>query len=294
MELTPLRYFIAIADAGHMTRAAEGLGVSQPALSAMLKKLEREVGAPLLDRTGRGVELTAAGATFLERARDAVRQADAAVSAVRELVGLEHGLVRIGGGATATGFILPRVVARVRDAAPGLTFAIRELGSAATASAVLEGSLDLGVVTLPISHPSRSDLLTVATIKDELRLIVPKDHPLAGRRTFRWRDVEHQPIVGFEAGSAVRAVIDEAAAAERVTLDIVIELRSVDSIRRLVALGLGVGFVSRFALDDDEGLSCREGRIARRLAIVRRRDKSPSAAATAFEHELLATLRSLA
>src|SRR5882672_4791553 len=100
MELTPLRYFRAIAATGHMTRAAQSLGVTQPALSAMLKKLEAEVGAELFHRSGRGVELTDAGQLFLTYCGEAVRAADGAVKAVRELVGLERGSIRIGGGAT--------------------------------------------------------------------------------------------------------------------------------------------------------------------------------------------------
>src|SRR5262245_52435876 len=84
VELTPLRYFTVIAATGHMTRAARILGVTQPALSAMLRKLENEVGADLLHRTGRGVELTEPGRAFLRHAEDAVRQADAGARAVRE------------------------------------------------------------------------------------------------------------------------------------------------------------------------------------------------------------------
>src|SRR6185369_13710000 len=118
-----------IAQHGHMTKAARAVGVSQPALSAMLKKLEGEVGAELLHRTGRGVELTEAGRVFLQHAEDALRRADAGVQAVRELVGLERGSIRVGGGATATTYLLPPVVSAVRRKHPGLRFYLREAGS---------------------------------------------------------------------------------------------------------------------------------------------------------------------
>src|SRR5216684_2841543 len=133
-----------------MTRAARELGVSQPALSAMLKKLEAEVGAELLHRTGRGVELTDAGRVFLQHAEDTLRRAEAAVESVRQLVGLERGSIRVGAGATATSYLLPPVVSAVRKKHPGLRFYVREAGSNAVAAAILSGELDLGIVTLPI------------------------------------------------------------------------------------------------------------------------------------------------
>jgi len=291
MELTPLRYFRAIAQAGHMTRAARTLGVTQPALSAMLKKLELEVGATLVHRTPHGVQLTEAGRIFLQHAEDAVRRADAGVQAVRQLIGLESGSIRVGGGATATAYLLPPVVSAVRRKHPGLRFYIREAGSNAVAAAVLSGELDLGIVTIPIGVASADELVRVSLVADELRLIVPARHTLAGKRSFRWQDLNGASMVGFEAGSAVREVIDRSAKDAGVSLDIVMELRSIESIKQMVAAGIGVGFVSRFALREDEGLTCRDSKLSRQMAIVRRRDRAQSAAAAAFETALLGHAR---
>jgi DNA-binding transcriptional LysR family regulator len=344
VELTPLRYFRAIAQAGHMTKAARALGVSQPALSAMLKKLEAEVGAALLDRTGRGVELTEAGRIFLTHAEDAIRRADAGVQAVRQLAGLEAGSIRIGGGATAVTYLLPPVVSEVRRAHPGLRFYVRETGSAGVASAVLSGELDLGIVTLPVPPGIAGELITTSLVEDELRLIVPKTGPIKSgtprppsraRRTpreelgnaqrsgktppasgalghhtslhtsssavsasplasyayqsafFRWKDLSGVPVVAFEAGTAVRQLVDEAANLAGITLDVVMELRSIESIKSMVAADIGVGFVSRFALKPEDGfgdgLASKESRLNRTLAIVRRSDRTPSAAVREFE-----------
>src|SRR5690606_7620638 len=162
-----------------MTRAARALGVSQPALSAVVRKLEAEVGAALLHRTGRGVELTEAGRVFLQHAEDTLRRADAAVEAVRQLVGLERGAIRAGGGATATAYLLPPVVSAVRRTHPGLRFYVREAGSTAVAAAVLSGELDLGIVTLPIRIADEGRLTIAPLVDDELRLIVPPGHRLS-------------------------------------------------------------------------------------------------------------------
>ncbi len=295
MELTPLRQYISICEHGHMTRAAEALGVTQPALSAMLKKLEAEVGADLLHRTGRGVTPTDAGEVFLTHAREAVQRADAGVGAVRELVGLERGSIRVGAGATAVNYILPRVISKVRREHPGIRFQIREAGSSAVAGAVLAGEQDMGIVTLPVALPGSGELMTVGEIRDELRLIVPPGGRLEGRRGFRWKDLAGEPVVAFEAGSAVRSLIDAAAGANGVSLDVVMELRSIESIVQMVEAEVGVGFVSRFALDAEpsagKGLTCLDGKLTRTLAVVRRRDRVPSHAAAAFERALLAGSR---
>lgn len=293
----------------------------------MLKKLEHELGAPLLHRHGKGVELTEAGRAFLSHAEQSLRHAEAGQRAVREIVGLEAGTIRVGGGATAITYLLPPVVSEVRRSHPGLRFYIREAGSTQVALAVLSGELDLGIVTLPISISESDNLVRVPLVEDELRLIVPDDgaphraqkpqrkpdaertFPTAvpgGRAAltrspgmattigaggfFRWRDIAAVPVVGFEGGSAVREVIDTASAKAGVALNYVMELRSIESIKTMVSAGIGVGFVSRFALGEGEGLVCRDARLSRRLAIIKRRDRALSPAAAAFERGVVATV----
>ncbi len=292
MELTALRQFVVIAEMGHLTRAAERLGVTQPALSAMVKKLEGEVGAALLDRTGKGVALTEAGRVFLEHAEASVRRADEAVASVRELVGLEAGSIRVGGGATAVAHLLPSVVSAVHAEHPSLRFYVREAGSRAVAEAVISGELDLGIVTTPVVGVGAGELMSVGSLRDELMLIVPRGHRLDGRRSFRWRELNSEAVVAFEVDSAVRTVIDHAANVSEVVLDVVMEVRSLETIQRMVAAGVGIGFVSRLALAGDEarGLTCRDGRLHRELAVVRRRDRVPSPAAAVFERVLLSRL----
>ncbi len=298
MELTPLRYFKAIAEARHMTRAAETLGVTQPALSAMLRKLEAEVGAELPHRTGKGVELTDAGKAFLLHAEDALRAANQGITAVRQLLGLESGSIRVGGGATATTYLLPPVVSAIRKKHAGLRFYIREAGSSTVAAAVLSGELDLGIVTLPVAVPGMRDLLTIPLVEDELRLLIPTSRSAKvpttgiwakGAKSFRWKELDGIPLVSFEAGTAVRDLIDSAAKAAGVKLDVVMELRSIESIKSMVSAGIGVGLVSRFALTNDQGLTCRDAKLSRTLAVIRRRDRIPSRAAAEFEKLLLQT-----
>ena len=219
-----------------------------------------------------------------------MRRADEAVTSVRELIGLESGSIRIGGGATAVAHLLPSVVSAVRRAHPALRFYVREAGSRAVADAVLSGELDLGIVTTPITGPGSDDLMAVAAIQDELMLVVPSDHELADQSSYTWSSICEDPLVLFEHGSAVRNIIDHASRDSGVSLNVVMEVRSTETIERMVEAGIGPGFISRFALGDKRGLICRDGRLFRELAVVRRRDRVPSAASAVFEKVLIAEL----
>jgi LysR family transcriptional regulator, cyn operon transcriptional activator len=290
MDLRLMRQMSMIAHYGHMTRAAEELGVSQPALSAALRKLEDELETELFHRTGHGVEPTEAGRVFLEHAQITLRAADKATEAVRSLVGLETGSIRVGAGATATGYMLPGAIQSVRKKHPGLRFSIREAGSLQVAQGVLSGELDLGIVTLPVIHPRSDELVVVREIADELRLIVPPGHALDGKRTFKWSDLAGEPVVAFEAGSAVRAVIDSSASAHNVNLEVVMELRSIESIVQMVKANIGVGFVSKFGLPEKAGLRAKDGGLTRKLGVIRPRDRLASHASGVFEKALLAEI----
>ena len=287
MDLRSMQQMIAIAQHGHMTRAAEELGVTQPALSAALRKLEDELGTELFHRTGHGVEPTEAGKVFVEHAKITIRASEQTSEAVRSLVGLETGSIRVGAGATATGYLLPGAIQAVRSKHPGLRFSIREAGSSAVAQGVLSGELDLGVVTLPIEHPRADELMIVKEIRDELMLIVPEGHALYGRKTFRWEQLAGEAVIAFEAGSAVRKIIDQSAANHGVSLEVVMELRSIEAIVQMVRANIGVGFVSKYGLPDGVGLKCKDGGLTRELGVVRAFDRLPSRASAVFEEMLI-------
>jgi DNA-binding transcriptional LysR family regulator len=231
---------------------------------------------------------------FLAHAEEVLRAAEDAVRSVRQLVGLERGTIRVGGGATATTYLLPPAISALRRAHPALRFFIREAGSKAVAQAVQGGELDLGIVTLPVLLPGTDDLVRSPLVEDELVLVVPPGHRLwRGEKAggFRWKSLDGESLVAFEAGTAVRDLIDRATAAAGVRLDVVMELRSIESITQMVRAGIGVGFVSRFALPRGEGLGCLDGKLSRSLAIVKRRDRALSPAAAEFERQLFRTLR---
>jgi len=286
----PLKTFLVLADEGKMTRAATLLHRTQPALSSQLARLEDEVGTRLFHRTPKGLVLTEAGRLFKGYVEDALMRLSDGMDAVRALAGLERGELTVGGGATATTYLLPPVLKRFHERFPAIRLRVRELGSAAVTEAVLAGDLDLGIVTRPTEIAQR--IVSEPWVEDELLLIVPTGHRLAARKSFRWKDLAGQALVMFEPQSAVRLLIDDALARAGVAVEIVMEVRSIDAIQQMVAQGIGAGFVSRWALAEGRvGLRCADGALVRELAVVRRADRAPSAAANAFLADMREALR---
>jgi DNA-binding transcriptional LysR family regulator len=285
MDLSTLRTFLELARIGHMTQAAKSLHLTQPAISAQLARLEEETGHRLFDRTPKGLVLTEAGLLFRIYADRAVGALNDGKLALNELAGLTRGELALGGGATATTYLLPPLLGRFHASYPNIRIFVREQGSQAVVEGILSGELDLGVVTLPLAQQAaQSRALTVEPwVSDELQLIVPAGHRLDGREGFEWGELEGEPLVLFEAGSAVRALIDARLAEARVAPQIVMELRSIESIKQMVAQGIGLAFVSRFALRGAErGSSSARGDVKRELGLVYRTDRSMSPAARAF------------
>ncbi|RAL22161.1 hypothetical protein DL240_09910 [Lujinxingia litoralis] len=294
MELSHLRTFLVLADEKHMTRAAGRLHLTQPAVSAQLARLEESVGQKLFDRTSAGLVLTQAGQTLLPYAQESLSRLEDARSALDQLSGLQRGALSIGGGATATTFLLPPLLARFHEANPAIRFFVREQPSQSVVEDVLSGALDLGVVTLPIKQPGSNNtapgrLHLEQWIDDELRLLIPPRFELSRQRTFAWEDLAGVPLVLFEAGSAVRNLIDARIFEAGIDPDIVMELRSIESLKQMVAQGIGAAFVSQHALSGTErGLRARAHPLKRTLAMCYRSDRTLPAAARAF----LATMRS--
>lgn len=288
MDLNQLRAFLEIARQEHMTRAAKSLHLTQPAVSAQLARLEEELGQPLFDRTAKGMVLTEAGETFRGYVEESLRRLEDGRVALDELIGLQSGALAVGGGATATTYLLPPLLGRFHEEHPGIRFFVREQSSQESVADVLSGKLDLGIVTLPIEGGSGGSedvrkLEVRRWTEDEMRLIVPPNHRLGDRQVFGWDDLDEQPLVLFEAGSAVRAILDERVEEAAIDVDIVMELRAIESIKQMVAQGIGAGFVSQFALSgEEEGLRCVDEPIRRQLAVIVRKGRTQSPAAKAF------------
>ncbi|MDF1799871.1 MAG: LysR family transcriptional regulator [Planctomycetota bacterium] len=293
-DLTLLRSFLATVDAGAITPAARALFLTQPALSRRLQQLEQEFGAPLLERSARGVSPTEEGRLVAEAGRDLVARWDTLCSDVRALGNLESGRIRIGGGATAVSFLLPAAIASFQERYPGVLFQVKEAGSREVERDVADERLELGLVTLPIEPDLVAKLEVTPLICDQIVLVSAEGHPFHGKKRIAASKLDGQDLVGFESPSAIRSLIDGALAEAGVRMNVVMELRSIPAILRMVITTRRLAFVSRLALTTLGGssgapemkqvspISVSGLSIARDLAVVRRRDRPLSPAAQAF------------
>ena len=286
MDLVLLRSLLAVAQHGAVTEAAAALGVSQSALSRRIDQLEQALGAALIERAGRGIVLTAMGELAVEEGKLLAQRYDRLKSRIVEHLQLGAGVVRVGGGATAVGFLLPRAIAAFRKLHPNIVFQVKEAGSRDIEAAVSREELELGIVTLP----TRSrDVTEKPLTRDRIVLVAARDHPLAVKPGIDARALNGQNLVSFEAGTAVRWLIDAALRDAQVQVNVVMELRSVAAILQMVETTGSLAFVSELAVAEQSrasrsvvALRVRGLHIQRELAVINKRGRSLSPAALEF------------
>lgn len=242
MDLRRLRYFVAVAEELHFGRAARRLNVSQPPLSVQIRTLEREVGAPLLVRTQRRVELTEAGRVLLEEARRLLGQAEAAVMHARRAAEGAIGRLAVGFVSTVDYSILPPLVRRFRQKHPGIALKLLELTGDRQQALLQSGELDLGLSILP---SPLAGLTMRPVFREPLIAAVPANHSLAGRRRTALRSLAGEPFIQFPREMAP-GLYDLAIAACRkagFTPHLAQEAIQMQTILGLVAAGLGVALV---------------------------------------------------
>jgi len=178
MELRHLRYFVAVAEEGHITRAAQKLGLQQPPLSQQIRALEQELEVQLLRRLPRGVELTEAGRTFLDEARKILHEVDHAADAARRTARGEHGRIAIGFTSSASFHpFVPRVIRLYRQTYPLVSLALEEGGTAELVEGLRREQLDAAFVRSPAGDAS--ELALMPLLEEEMIAAVPVGHALA-------------------------------------------------------------------------------------------------------------------
>lgn len=243
VDLRRLRYFVAVAEELHFGRAARRLNLSQPPLSVQIRQLERDVGARLLERTQRRVELTAAGRVMLDAARDLAARAEAAVERTRRAARGEIGRLAIGFVTTADYSVLPRLVRRFRERRPDVTLTLRELTADRQLALLAAGELDLGFMIAP---PTVKELAARRVLRETLIAALPAHHRLARtRRPVDLADLAQDGFILFPRDLApglydlVIATCRDAGFAPRVAQEAI----QMQTILGLTAAGLGIALV---------------------------------------------------
>jgi DNA-binding transcriptional LysR family regulator len=293
VTLRQFEVFLAVARARSFRRAADALHLSQPALSQHVRELEGALGAPLFDRLGRSVHLTEAGRILVEHATRLFATLADARHAIADLQGLERGALAIGASTTPGIYVLPAVLGGFRQRYPAIDVTVQLGNSAEIAGLVRRGELDLAVVGDGGTTPAEATL--AARVEDELVLIVGATHPWAGRRDVDPAELAGQPLLLREAGSATRQVTERALARAGVGYRPGLVLPHTEAIKQGVLAGLGVAFVSVFAIQGEQAagrlrpLRVRGLRITRHFQLIHHARRRPSLAARAFVERFLAT-----
>jgi len=226
MLLRHIRYLLAVAEHRNFTRAAEALHVSQPTLSQQIKQLEENLGAPLLDRTGRRISLTDAGQAYVRYARLALQDLQAGTRAIHDVQDLRRGHLRLAMTPTFTAYLIGPLLARFYALYPGITLSIEELTQDRIEAALGEDLLDIGI---GFTGEHGVEIDCEALFVEELSLVVSASHPERNQRA--WLE---QPLVLLNTGFATRRYIDDYCHRQGVKPQIAMEANSISAIIEIV------------------------------------------------------------
>ena len=246
MELRQLQMFVAVVEAGSYLQAGERLHVAHSAIHRHLRLLEEETGERLMYRAGRRLQLTAAGHEIHELARRVLNDISNVEMRLRERRGLQSGRVHLGTGTTMLLTFLPRVLELFRSRHPNIQMQMMTGTATEVLGAIAAGTLDLGVVfTPPVPALDTTGLELTPLYEEIFVLIVPPDSPLVNRRRVSVQELSGAPMITFSRLSRARQFIDSQLRACGVSVQVVMELENEEAIERMVAIGVGNGFISR-------------------------------------------------
>ena len=285
MDFQRLAVFRAVARRLSFSRAADELHLTQPAVSKHIQQLEAELGVRLFHRVGKRVELTDAGRIVTDYAQRVSALTEDVRRVLGELEGLRRGYLRLGTSATPGLYLLPEMLARFRKKYPQVETTLVITNSADVTRRVSAGEFDMGFVGAPTETPG---LQVRPFVGDEIVLIVPPGHPLARQRAFAPALLAQETLIVREPGSATRQIAEAHLTRLGVAPKAVLEMTGCEGVKRAVAAGLGVAFVSRRAVALEVAhrlvsvLEVSELHFARQLYLLTRKDARPSAATLAF------------
>jgi DNA-binding transcriptional LysR family regulator len=297
LENFRLRVFREVANQASFRRAAEVLYITQPAVTQQIKALEEELGSRLFDRSGGKVRLTAAGEVLLRHAGEAEATLSRAVEEIGSLEGEVRGALRIAASTTIAQYVLPRLLAEFARQHQGVRLELESANTQRVVEAVASGDAPIGLIEGP-AH--RQELAVERWLEDELVLVVPTGHGWADEE-IALSTLGSAKLLVREQGSGTREVIEQALKRAGAPLhrQIAMELGSTEALLACVEAGLGVGFVSRFALERQRALGTlapvkvKGLRITREFSLVHQRGPKSNSIAGIFAAHLTAFARTV-
>ena len=293
----PLKHvltLVCLAETGSFRRAAERLRLSQPAVSAHIREIERHFGVALVHRTTRQVSFTAEGQAFVARARRALQELDLATQDLHDLAAVHRGSVVVACIPPLMSHLIPTILRRIAQSHPAVEVTILDVMSAQVEQLVSHGEADFGIGP----RPSSAVLAFTKMEQDDFVVAVPQGHPLAGAEAVGLEDIAAYPFIAVSRDANARQIIDRALLRLRRPITPRFELVHHFSVGRLIEAGLGVSVLPRSAVpslasDRIVTVNLRSKRVYRDIGLIVRRNYQPSPSAQAFlsllEQETAAT-----
>lgn len=283
MLLRHIRYFLAVAELGNFTRAAEALHVSQPTLSQQIKQLEETLGTPLFDRSGRTVRLTDAGMAWMRYARLALQDLEAGTRAIHDVATLERGNLRLAMTPTFTAYLVGPVIDDFYRRYPGVSVSIHEMTQDRIEALLAEDRLDVGIA---FSQAQSVDIVAEELFTESLNMMVGAQHPLVQQREPLSAQVfEQQPLVLLSEDFATRQFIDDYCRRQGIRPRVAMEANAIGAIIEIVRRGqLATLLPAAVAQENPQLHTVRLNEVmpARRAVLLQRKDVYRSAASRAF------------
>ncbi|MVO99245.1 selenium metabolism-associated LysR family transcriptional regulator [Paenibacillus lutrae] len=248
-----LHIFYTVAEKGSFSHAAQALHMTQPAVTMQVQSLEDHFGIKLFHRSTKKIELTEAGKALIPYARKCVELIRQTEGAMTGYSAMAEGRLQLGASLTMGEYILPRLLGPFSKEYPHISVSMKVMNTTQILDEVFAHQLTFGLVEAPIQHP---DVHTEAILSDELKLIVPAEHPLAEQESIQMDDVFRFPFVLREEGSGTRRVMEEELERRGISspLNIVMELGSTGAIKSAVEAGLGISILSQSSVKHEVSL----------------------------------------
>jgi DNA-binding transcriptional LysR family regulator len=242
MELRQLEYLIAVAEEANFTRAAQRVHISQSGVSAQIRQLEHDLGATLIDRSGRTATLTQAGDAAVKEAREILASAAALRQAVEEVTGLLGGRLTVGMVTACTITALFDALAAFHRAHPRVAITLVEDNSATLVERLRADTLDVALIGAAVESPAGLEAHPI--VSERLVAAAVKDHPLSERTRLTLNDLTGLPLICMPAGTGIRTVFEDSCLSRGLKLEVALEASAAGTVMDLAARGLGVAVVS--------------------------------------------------
>ncbi|HKS40422.1 MAG TPA: LysR family transcriptional regulator [Blastocatellia bacterium] len=286
MELMQLEMFVAMVEEGSFHKAAERVFRTQPAVSIAIRKLEQELGCQLFDRANRNAcVLTDTGEVLYGFAKQLLNLRDEALITLQQLHNLQSGRIRIGANESTGLYLLPRLILAFREQYPKIKIEVFRQLSARLPQELRQRNLDFAILSF---LPDANDLEATPMMRDELVLIASPQQALANRERVHIRDLGSANFIAHNARSPSREKVIEAFRRFQTPLNITIEIATIETVKRFVAMNMGLAFVPHMCVQEEVErgellvISVEGFRYERTLWAVRRRTDAHSHAAQAF------------